>query len=44
MLEGDMVWLLDVDRSVLGNATVSAWTTEVVIDASCRSIAAHDLG
>jgi hypothetical protein len=44
MLEGDVVWLLDETRAPLGNATVGVATAEVIIDASCRSIAAIDGG
>ena len=42
MLEGDVVWLLDEDRSPLGHAIVEANTLAVIIDTSCRSIAPYD--
>jgi hypothetical protein len=44
MLEGDVVWLLDDTWTSLGSATLAATTTEVIVDASCRSITAIDGG
>ncbi len=44
MLEGDVVWLLDEQRSPVDHAIVEATTLAVIVDASCRSIAPDHAG